>query len=81
MKYSEVKEKVCQVLLDCLSEASIKDLSDDANLFDLGVNSLNTVNLVLGIEEKFNFEFDRYEISYDSFRTVSDLVRVVSSKL
>jgi len=76
-----IKGKICQLILDNMANVSASELSDDVELFSLGLNSLNAVSLVLGLEEVFGFEFDMDEISYESFRRISDIVELVKGKL
>ena len=76
-----IQEKIHKIILDNITNISESDLSNDVELFSLGLNSLNAVSLVLGLEEIFGFEFDMDEISYESFRKISDIVKLVSEKL
>ena len=76
-----IKNKINQIIMENMSGISANELSDDVELFSLGLNSLNAVSLVLGLEEIFGFEFDMNEISYESFRTISDIVGLVKNKL
>jgi acyl carrier protein len=58
-----------------------EEVSDEADLFSLGFTSLNTVPLVLELEEAFAFEFDMDEIQYDNFQTIGDIIKLVSRKV
>ena len=76
-----IKAKINQLILDNMDKVSASELSDDVELFSIGLNSLNAVSLVLGLEEIFGFEFDMDEINYESFRRISDIVELVKGKL
>ncbi|MGB3239937.1 MAG: phosphopantetheine-binding protein [Geitlerinemataceae cyanobacterium] len=76
-----IKQQIHQILQDNLNDATPQQLSGNTELFALGLNSLNAVSLVLGLEDTFGFEFDLDEISFDSFRVVSDIVDLVTRKL
>ena len=76
-----IKEKINQIILENMPGISVNELSDNVELFSLGLNSLNAVSLVLGLEEIFGFEFDMNEISHESFRTIADIVGLVQNKL
>ena len=65
-----IKQKIRQLILENMPNISANELSDNVELFSLGLNSLNAVSLVLGLEEVFDFEFDMDEISYESFRAI-----------
>lgn len=77
----EIQQKIRQVVLANLPKITNEELSDDAELFSLGLDSLNTVPLVLGLEEVFGFEFEMDEISYESFRTIADITELMKGKI
>ena len=55
----------------------VDQLSDDSDLYEAGLTSLSTVNLMLAIEEHFDVEFlDRMlgRKTFGSIRTLSDAV-------
>ena len=76
-----IKQKIRQLILENMPNVSTNELSDNVELFSLGLNSLNAISLVLGLEEVFGFEFDLDEISYESFRAISDIVELIKRKL
>ena len=77
----EVKQKIRQIVIANLPQVNSNDVSDEIELFSLGLNSLNTVPLVLELEEAFEFEFEIDEISYDNFRTIEDIISLISRKV
>ena len=58
--------------------ADIADINDDSNLFDAGLTSLNTVNLMLAIEDEYDIEFDDDSLRRETFESVDALYAVVS---
>ena len=55
----------------------VDQLADDSDLYEAGLTSLSTVNLMLAIEEHFDVEFlDRMlgRKTFGSIRTLSDAV-------
>ncbi|MEL6579974.1 MAG: phosphopantetheine-binding protein [Cyanobacteria bacterium J06621_12] len=79
-KADNIQQQIKQLLLDNIQNISAKDLSLDAELFALGLNSLNAVSIVLGLEETFDFEFDMDEIDYQHFQTIGSMIELVKSK-
>ncbi len=55
-------------------------VTPDTRLADLGVDSLNLVRFVVGIESAFAFEFDDDEIDFHSFPTMNELAEYVVRK-
>ena len=56
---------------------SVEELTDDSDLYQAGLTSLSTVNLMLALEEHFNVEFlDRMlgRRTFGSIRSLSDAI-------
>lgn len=59
-------------ILSEYSGVSIKEMTDETKLVsDLGLSSLDVVNIVVAFEEEFNIEIPDGEIK--NFRTVKDI--------
>ena len=52
-------------------------ISNDAILLDEGINSLIIIEIVVKIEERFNFEFEDEKLSYETLRTISSIAEYV----
>ena len=74
----EVKERVIEVLIDKLgiNKLEIKETQDIMN--DLGCDSLDMAEIIMGIEEEFGLKIDDTEIS--EVKTVGDLIKKVEDK-
>jgi len=58
MEQKEIQERVKKVVAAVL-EMEISEITDDANfIFDLGADSMQSVQLVAGFEEEFDIEMD-----------------------
>ena len=55
----------------------IGDLDDNSNLFEAGLTSLNTVNLMLAIEDQYDIIFTDESLTRDTFKSVTSLLDVV----
>ncbi len=53
-------------------------LTDDADLYALGLTSLATVGVMLAIEEHFDVEFPDSKLNRATFRSVSTLAALIS---
>ncbi len=58
-------------------KVDVAELSDNSSLFEAGLTSLNTVNLMLAIEDHFDLEFDEDSLTRDTFKSVDSLMKVV----
>jgi len=79
MEKSEVQEKVKKVVANVL-KLDPEEVVDDANfIFDLGADSMQSLELVAAFEEEFNIEMD--EDKALAIQTVSDAVEFIASYL
>lgn len=63
-----------------LAEAAHKDsVSDEMKLNELGLDSLDVVELLLKLEEEYDVHFDDVDMS--NLVTVKDLLNAISSQL
>ena len=59
----------------------ITTLDNDSDLYDAGLTSLTTVNLMLAIEDHFDIEFEDDMLSRATFQSVDSLVDAVNRLL
>jgi len=58
MEHSEIQNRVKKVVAEVL-DMDISEISDDANfIFDLGADSMQSVQLVAAFEEEFDIEME-----------------------
>lgn len=76
----EIRQKIQAVLLNVLPDVSPSDLSDEVDIFTLGLDSINAMTLIFNLQEAFGIEFDTSEINFENFQTIQDMVRLISSK-
>jgi acyl carrier protein len=77
---SDKIEIIQGIILDLIPDLSKEDVSNDADIFDLGLDSINAMTLVFNLQEAFSIKFDASEISIDNFRCVADIAKLVESK-
>ena len=59
----------------------VASLNDDADLYEAGLTSLSTVNLMLALEEHFDVEFHDRMLKRRTFQTINNLSEAVSELL
>ena len=76
-KDKSVKERVYGILKDYLEQGELieAELTDKTELIDLGMDSLDIVELVLDLEDEFDIAADGNE--YKKAKTVGDIVNYV----
>jgi acyl carrier protein len=79
MDHAEIKNKVEKVTASVL-KIDPKEITPTANFaFDLGADSMQTVELIAAYEEEFNIEMD--ETKARDVQTVSDAVDFIAGYL
>ncbi len=79
---SEKQTEIFEAVKDRLAERGIdaEDVKMESSLSgDLGLDSLDTVELTLGLEERFNIEIPDSEL--EDLETVGDAVGLIEKKL
>lgn len=72
----ELKE---EVLSKFSKIAKNKTVTLESNVRELGLDSLDIVDLLMDMEEKYNIEFDNEEMT--SLVTVSDVIKAIEAKI
>ncbi|NEO30993.1 MAG: acyl carrier protein [Symploca sp. SIO3C6] len=80
MTVDQIKQKTQAVVLEMLPGVSSEELSDDRDIFSLGLDSVNAMNLIFGLQDAFEIQFATSEISFENFRTVSGIVELIKRK-
>jgi acyl carrier protein len=57
--------------------ASADTLGDDADLFDAGLSSYGTVEVMIGLENALGIEFPETALTRDTFSSINAIVRVL----
>ena len=74
----EILEKVCSIVSEQLS-VEVGEVKSDSNFQnDLGADSLDTVELVMALEEAFDIEIP--DEAAESIATVADAVKFIEDK-
>jgi acyl carrier protein len=74
------KNKMLQGITDILREYTSDDsleVSEDTTFDSLGLDSLDTVELVMSVEDKFNIHIDSMENENKRIKTVADLMTAI----
>lgn len=79
MSEQEIFEKVRAVIVDKLPVEEDKVTLEARFIEDLGADSLDTVELIMGLEDEFGLEISDEEA--EKIRTVKDAVEYIKSKL
>lgn len=79
---ADVQDRVLALVKSILEQNSITTQVDpDSRLVDVGLTSMDMVNLMLGVEAEFDFTIPQSEITPENFQSVKTLLRMILAQL
>ena len=78
----DVQDRIIKLVMGILEQNSLATaVQPRARLVDIGLTSMDMVNLMLGVEAEFDFTIPQPEITPENFQSVEALRRMVVSQL
>jgi acyl carrier protein len=79
----DLKEKITECIVDVLKvdREKVEKLSGDEPLRILGMDSLNCIDIVVGVEQSFDICFNDEELLLENINTLNKLCKIVQQKL
>ncbi|MCC8396820.1 acyl carrier protein [Paraburkholderia sp. MMS20-SJTR3] len=75
-----MKKELRQIIKDTARfEVPIDSIADDDDLYEAGLSSLNTIQLMLAIERQFNIEIPDQMLNRHLFQSVNSLADAVTA--
>ena len=79
---ADVRTRITALVKDILEQNAISaEVTPEALLVDVGLTSVDMVNLMLGVEAEFDFTIPQDEITPENFQSVETLQRMVLREL
>ena len=79
---TDVRHRVMALVKAILEQNAITaTVESDTRLVDVGLTSMDMVNLMLGVEAEFDFTIPQDKITPENFQSVATLERMVASEL
>ncbi len=79
---TDIRNRIVALVKAILDQNSISaDISPRARLVDVGLTSMDMVNLMLGVEAEFDFTIPQDQITPENFLSVETLERMVAGQL
>lgn len=72
-------DKKTEIIKDVQAKLNVEKLDMNASLNDLGLDSLDIVEYLLDLEEKYHVEFPSEDM--ENLKTVGDVISLVESKI
>lgn len=79
---TDVQNRILALVKSILEQNAIMAALDpETRLVDVGLTSMDMVNLMLGVEAEFDFTIPQSEITPENFQSVKTLERMIVSQL
>ena len=79
---TDVRHRVMALVKAILEQNAITaTIEPDTRLVDVGLTSMDMVNLMLGVEAEFDFTIPQSEITPENFQSVKSLEAMVTGQL
>ncbi|MCA1385825.1 MULTISPECIES: phosphopantetheine-binding protein [Bradyrhizobium] len=77
-----LRNRIIKLVKGILEQNSLTaNVTPSAKLVDIGLTSMDMVNLMLGVEAEFDFTIPQSEITPENFQSVETLERMVAMQL
>ncbi|MBB4374007.1 acyl carrier protein [Bradyrhizobium sp. cir1] len=78
----ELRNRIIKLVKGIFTQNALSaDVTPSAKLVDVGLTSMDMVNLMLGVEAEFDFTIPQSEITPENFQSVETLERMVATQL
>ena len=79
---TELRNRIIKLVKGILAQNSLSaEVTPQAKLVDVGLTSMDMVNLMLGVEAEFDSTIPQSEITPENFQSVETLERMVATQL
>lgn len=80
--HNDLRNRITKLVKGILEQNSLAaDVTPSAKLVDVGLTSMDMVNLMLGVEAEFDFTIPQSEITPENFQSVETLERMIATQL
>ena len=79
---SDIRDRIVSLVKAILEQNAVDaEVAPDTRLVDVGLTSMDMVNLMLGVEAEFDFTIPQDHITPENFRSVETLERMIVGQL
>ena len=69
------------LIIETINRYCTGELSDETDLYKMGLNSLKAIQLIVDLEEIFNISFEEDELAIFDVQTLMDFKKLVYAKI
>jgi acyl carrier protein len=79
---TDVRNRIIKLVKGILEQNALPaNVTPQAKLVDVGLTSMDMVNLMLGVEAEFDFTIPQSEITPENFQSIETLERMIATQL
>lgn len=79
---ANIQDRILVLVRSILEQNSISgEVGPESRLVDVGLTSMDMVNLMLGVESEFDFTIPQCQITPENFQSVETLERMIGAEL
>jgi acyl carrier protein len=79
---ANIQDRILVLVKSILEQnAIIAEINPESRLVDVGLTSMDMVNLMLGVESEFDFTIPQSQITPENFQSVKTLERMIGAEL
>ena len=79
MELSEIEQVVHKIIIEQSND--MVTIENDELLMNHGFDSLKTIELVVFLEGKFNFEFEMNMLTYETLKSISSISKYIYQRI
>ncbi len=76
----DLKQKTKSIVSDILPDIEAREIDDNIDIFNLGLDSINVMALISNLQEAFDFKLEIDELNFENFQTISTIVEMIEKK-
>ena len=80
MTVEEITKRSHEIILSILPGVNPEQLSSESDVFNLGLDSITAMTLVLKLQAAFDIQFEVSEISLENFKTPGHMIELLRKK-
>jgi acyl carrier protein len=73
-------ENTKEILIELVKNYCVGEIEDDTDLYERGLNSLNSIEFLVDIEDQFGLSFEAEELRIQNLKTLKDFQRYIEEK-
>ena len=78
----DIQDRIISLVKSILQQNAITaEVDNETPLVDLGLNSVDLVNLMLSVESAFDLTIPQAEINLENFRSIASLKQLIAAQL